>query len=160
MKLNQKDLRFLLYENRELKFFYALTVHSESKNHALFLFRDRMFSCQTPFVLFLGRNVIWSASLGFLLGTTAQPACSAYQPCSRTWFLLVLFIYFICYAWWKYVKCCSGIVWLAFVFILVPLLTVNVAYSSSLKGSAGLEKPCIQEACVQLITDQLHVLWR
>ena len=48
----------------------------------------------------------------------------------------------------------------AFVFILMPLLTACVAYSSSLMGSAGLERPCIQEDCAQLITDQLHALWR
>ena len=49
-------------------------------------------------------------------------------------------------------KCCSDIIQLAFVFILVPLLTTYVTYRSSLRGSAGLEKPSIQEACVQLIT--------
>ena len=58
VKLNHKDLRFLLYENRELKFFYAINVPSESVNHALLLFRGRMFSCQTPFFLFLGRNMV------------------------------------------------------------------------------------------------------
>ena len=47
---------------------------------------------------------------------------------------------------------------LAFVFTPVPLLTVYVAYNSSFGGSAGLEKPFIQEACVQWITDQLHAL--
>ena len=57
VKLSHKDLRFLLYENRELELFYALNVHSESLNHVLFLFRDRMFSCQTPFFPFLGRNM-------------------------------------------------------------------------------------------------------
>ena len=67
MKLNHKDWRFLLYENRELKFFYAISVHSESMNHAVFLFRDRMFSCQAPFFSFPGRNMVWSACLGFLL---------------------------------------------------------------------------------------------
>ena len=66
MKLNHKDLRFLLYEDRELKFFYAINVHSESMNQALLLLRDRMFSCQTPFFPFLGRNMVWRASLGFL----------------------------------------------------------------------------------------------
>ena len=92
--------------------------------------------------------------------TAAQPTCSAYQPCSRTWFLLVLFFtYFISCAWWEYVTCCSNTIQLVFVFTLVPLLTVYVAYSSSFRGSAGLEKPCIQEACVQWITDQLHALW-
>ena len=58
VKLNHKDLRFLLYENRELKFFYAINVTSESVNHSLLLFRGRMFSCQTPFFLFLGRNMV------------------------------------------------------------------------------------------------------
>ena len=53
-------------------------------------------------------------------------------------------------------KCCSDTIQLVFVFILVPLLIVYVTYSSSLRGYAGLEKPCIQEACVKLITDQLH----
>ena len=67
VKLNHKDLRFLLYEDRELKFFYAINVHSESMNQALLLLRDRMFSCQTPFFPFLGRNTVRSASLGFLL---------------------------------------------------------------------------------------------
>ena len=67
VKLNHKDLRVLIYENRELKFFYAINVHSESMNHALLLLRDRVFSCQTPFFPFLGRNTVWSASLGFLL---------------------------------------------------------------------------------------------
>ena len=67
VKLNHKDLRFLLYEDRELKFFYAINVHSESMNQALLLLRDRMFSCQTPFFPFLGRNMVWNASLGFLL---------------------------------------------------------------------------------------------
>ena len=67
VKLNHKDWRFLLYENRELKFFYAISVHSESMNHAVFLFRDRMFSCQAPFFSFPGRNMVWSACLGFLL---------------------------------------------------------------------------------------------
>ena len=36
-------------------------------NYALILFRDRIFTCQTPFFPFLGRNMVWSASLGFLL---------------------------------------------------------------------------------------------
>ena len=67
MKLNHEDLRFLLYENRDLKFFYAINVHSESMNYALLLFTDRIFSCQTPFFPFLGRNMVWNASLGFLL---------------------------------------------------------------------------------------------
>ena len=42
VKFTHEDLRFLLYENRELKFFYAKNVHSESMNYALFLFRDRL----------------------------------------------------------------------------------------------------------------------
>ena len=56
---------------------------------------------------------------------------------------------------------CDMLLWhysISVVFILVPLLIANVTYSSSLRGSAGLEKPCIQEACVQRITD--HALWR
>ena len=36
-------------------------------NYALLLFTDRIFSCQTPFFPFLGRNMVWNASLGFLL---------------------------------------------------------------------------------------------
>ena len=36
VKLNHKDLRFLLYENRDLKFFYAINVHSQSMNCTLF----------------------------------------------------------------------------------------------------------------------------
>ena len=67
VKLNHEDLKFLFYENRELKFFYAINVHLESMNYALLLFRDRIFSCQTPFFPFLGRSMVWSASLGFLL---------------------------------------------------------------------------------------------
>ena len=67
VKPDHKDLRFLIYENRGLKFFYAINVHSESMNHAVFLFRDRMFSCQAPFFPFPGRNTVWSACLGFLL---------------------------------------------------------------------------------------------
>ena len=47
VKLNHKDLRFLLYGDRELKFFYAINVHSESMSHALLSLRDRVFSCQT-----------------------------------------------------------------------------------------------------------------
>ena len=43
--------------------------------------------------------------------------------------------------------CCSDTIQLVFVFILVPLLTAYVPYSSSLRGSTGPEKPCIQEAC-------------
>ena len=67
VELSHKSLRFLLYENRELKLFYAIKVHSESMSHALLLFKDRMFSCQTTFFPFLGRNMVWSESLGFLL---------------------------------------------------------------------------------------------
>ena len=67
VKPDHKDLRFLIYENRGLKFFYAINVHSESMNHALFLLRDRTYSCQTLFFPFLGRNTVRSASLGFLL---------------------------------------------------------------------------------------------
>ena len=67
VELSHKSLRFLLYENRELKLFYAIKVHSESMSHAVLLFKDRMFSCQTTFFPFLGRNMVWSASLGFLL---------------------------------------------------------------------------------------------
>ena len=67
MKLNHENLRFLFYENRELKLFYAINVYSESMNQALLLLRDRMSSCQTPFFPFLGRNMVWGASLGFLL---------------------------------------------------------------------------------------------
>ena len=95
VKFTHKDLRFLLYENRELKFFYAINVH-ESMKHALFLFRDRMFSCQTPFFPFLGRNMVWSASPGFLLAhTPAQPTRSASQPslgCDFSWFCSTLHI--------------------------------------------------------------------
>ena len=91
----------------------------------------------------------------------AESTFRAYQPCSRTWFLLILFFtYFISCAWWEYVTCCSNTIPLVLVFTLVPLLTVCVAYSSSLRGSAGLGKPCIQEACVQLITNQSHAFWR
>lgn len=43
MKLNHRDLRFFLYENRKLKFFYAVSVHSDPMNHALFLFGERTF---------------------------------------------------------------------------------------------------------------------
>ena len=67
VKPDHKDLRFLIYENRGLKFFYAINVHSETMNHALFLLRDRTFSCQTPLYPFLGRNTVRRACLGFLL---------------------------------------------------------------------------------------------
>ena len=45
--------------------------------------------------------------------------------------------------------------------VSVCLYTGALAYcichlQQRLRGSAGLEKPCIQEACVQLITDQLR----
>ena len=53
MKPNHKDLRFLIYENRELKFLYAINVHSESMNHALFLLRGRTFPCQAQFFYFM-----------------------------------------------------------------------------------------------------------
>ena len=66
MKPNHKDLRFLIYENRELKFLYAINVHSESMNHALFLLRGRTFPCQAQFFYFMVET--WcGASLGFLL---------------------------------------------------------------------------------------------
>ena len=92
VKLNHEDLRFLFYENRELKFVYAINVHSESMNYALLLFRDRIFSCQTPFFPFLGRSMVWSASLGFLLrhrtflhSPLAVPTSSALGP-DFSWF--------------------------------------------------------------------------
>ena len=53
VELSHKGLRFLLYKNRELKLFYAIKVHSEFMSHALLLFKDRMFSCQTTFSHFL-----------------------------------------------------------------------------------------------------------
>ena len=37
LKLTHKDLRFLLYEIRELKFFYTINMHSESMYHAVFI---------------------------------------------------------------------------------------------------------------------------
>ena len=164
MKLNYKDLRFLVYENRDLKFFYAINVHSESMNCTLFFFRDRMFPCQTWFFQFLGRKhgvncISWFPTS--TRDTPTQSTHSGHQPCSRTWFLLVLFFtYFTSCAWWEYVKSCSDTIQLAFVFILVHLLTAYIPYNSSLRSSVGLEKLCIQEACVQLITDQLHALGR
>ena len=119
--------------------------------------------CQTPFSHFLVET--WYRVHLLASCWCAGHHCTAHSQClpalSRTWSLLVLFYtYFISCAWWECVTCCSDTIQLAFVFIPVPLLTAYVAYSSSLRGSAGLEKPCIQEACGQWITDQLHALWR
>ena len=163
MKPNHKDLRFLIYENRELKSLYAINVHSESMNHALFLLRGRTFLCQTLFFYFMvetwcGAHLLASCSCTGCHGTAhLQHPPALLQDVIL---LVLLRTYFISSSWWEYVTCCSNTIQLAFVFILVPLLTAYITYNSSLNGSAGLEKPCIQENCVQLVTDQLHALWR
>ena len=92
VKLNHKDWRFLLYGNRELKFFYAINVHSESMNHALLLLRDGVFSCQAcPSRLLVETWCGASRPPAGAQGAPAQPARSARQPCSSSWFLLVPF---------------------------------------------------------------------
>ena len=92
VKLNHKDLRFLLYGNRELKFFYAINMHSESMNHALLLLRDRVFCCQACSSRLLVET--WcGAPLGLLLVHRALLHSPLVLPTSPalTRFLLVLF---------------------------------------------------------------------
>ena len=54
-------------------------------SHVLFLFKDKMFSWQTAFFPFFGRNVVWSAPISFLECTrhSCKPAHSAHQPCPQ-----------------------------------------------------------------------------
>ena len=131
---------FSPYENRKLKFFYAINVHSESMNQALFLFRDRMFSCETPFFSFLGRTMVWSLSLGFLLVDRTllhSPLAVPTSPALGHDFSL------FCSSLTSYPvldeRAWNAVLTLlsVFVFILVPLLTAYVAYSRSLRALQG-----------------------
>ena len=87
---------------------------------------------------------------------------NAYQPCSRTWISpgsVLCLLHILCL-----MGVCEMLLWNCSVSICLYtgalVYCLLFTYSSSLRGSAGLEKPCIQQACVQLVTDQFHALWR
>lgn len=163
MKLNHKDLRISFMKNRELKLFYAIGMHSDPMNDALFLFGDRSFPFHMPIFPFLHRSVVCSASwlLATLSDTTAHPL-----PClpALLWDVISPGSVFHCFtscAWWECVRCCSHTIQCAFIFFTGALAYCSCCLKQEfLRGVAGLEKPCIQEACGQLITDSSHASWK
>ena len=116
-------------------------------NYALILFRDRIFSCQTPFFPF-GRDMVWSASLGFLLvyrtllnnplSVPTSPAVGHdFSWCCSS--LHILYLMGVCDILLRHYSIS--------VCLYTGALAYCICHGSSLRGSAELEKPCIQEAC-------------
>ena len=107
-----------------------------------------ILSCQTPFFPF--RSTVRSASLHVLLvcriplhsplAVPTSPALGHDSPGSVLNFLHILCLIRGCETLLRHYS-------ISICLYTGALLTAYVAYSSSLRGSAELEKPCIQEAC-------------
>lgn len=144
---------FFLYENRELKFFYAINVCA-FRFHELCCFYLRI---ELSFFIHRSSHFFiepwYEAHLAascYHVGCHCRPTPSAYQPCWRTWFLLALssptsrpvFDGSVLNGAPTRLICCFSFYWC--VCLLLMLLDWSV------RGSAGLEKACIQETYVRL----------
>ena len=129
-----------------------MCMHSDPMNCAVLIWGWNIFLFIHPV---LHRSMVCSASLDSLLQRRAplhtHPQCLPAPPQD-----LIspgsVFTYFPSCVWWECVQC-SHTIQFAFSFSLVRLLTVHVAYSRSLRGTAAPGKACFPGACVQLVTD-------
>lgn len=150
---NTWDL-FFLYENRiEILVCHKCCVYSDSMNCCFYLGVELFFFIHLSSYFFIEpwyeMHLLASC---YHVGCHCRPTPSAYQPCWRTWFLLALseFTYFTSCVRRECIKWCSHTFNLLFFFLLVCLLVTHVAYLEC-RGSAELEKACIQGTYVSLI---------